>query len=100
MTNQRDIPVYKIGWRRPEHNEEVVWYKRQSSFGYYGFEPIFTKAEYHWQDDECTGCCYNGEDEEEMYKDGWKLFVLFDGHLAGADDMYTPLDEWERVLDD
>lgn len=100
MTNQRDIPVYKIGWRRPEHNEEVVWYMRRSSFGYYGFEPVFTRTEYHWQDEEYTGCCYNGEDEEDMHKDGWKLFVMFDGHLAGADDMYTPLDEWERVLDD
>ena len=98
MTNQIDMPVYKIRWRRPEHGEEVVWYRRQSSFGFYGFEPVFTKAEYHWQDDDCTGVCYNGEDEEAMYNQGYILYVLFDGTIAELDDLYTPLDDWDRVL--
>lgn len=35
-----------------------------------------------------------------MYNDGYKLYVLFDGNITEPDDMYTPLDEWERVLDD
>lgn len=88
------IPVYNVKDRQPKHGENIVWYRRRSSFGFYGFEPVFTEAEYHWQDDDCTGICYNGEDEIDMYSKGYKLYVLFDGYIVEPDDMYTPLDEW------
>ena len=42
------IPVYKVKIVNL-NTEEVVWYRRQSSFGFYGFEPVFTETEYHWQ---------------------------------------------------
>jgi hypothetical protein len=100
VSSQVPIPVYKIECRRPKHGDEIVWYKRLSSFGFYGFEPCFTQVEYHWQDEDGTGVCYDGESEDEMYKEGYKLYILLDGYIVEPDEKYTPLDEWEKALDD
>lgn len=95
----QQLTIYTVAERKPQHCESIIWYRKESCFGYYGFNPGFIEVCYQWIDTDFTGVCYDGEDEQEMLKEGYTLQILFDGYVAEPDWKYSLLDEWEEVLD-
>lgn len=89
------LKFYTLQDRIPKHDEEIIYLRPMSSFGYYGFEPKETTAGYCWfgydeqglhtgaqvgYDPEIelnfkVGDTFVDEDDPQVY---WKLEVMFD----------------------
>ena len=78
------LTFYRLSEKKPEHREDIIWLKCNSSFGYESFEPRELSAEYSWfevdEDGNQTGnqCCYTEGDGEIL--EGHVLEILFKGY--------------------
>ena len=111
------LKFYTLQDRIPSNGEEIVYLRSTSSFGYFGFEPKETTAEYCWfgydgqgihtgdqigydpdiDSNFKIGATFVDEDDPHVY---WKLEVLFDewcvtdfnGNSRGF--LWVPVDEY------
>lgn len=97
------ITFYRVGEKKPKHNEEIIWLKSTSVFAYEGFEPREITVDYCWFEiDECgeyTGiqCCYSEDDGETL--EGHALHMLFDGYIAQPEWLWCSVDDYWKALD-
>lgn len=97
------ITFYRVGEKRPKHNEEIIWLKSTSVFAYEGFEPREITVDYCWFEiDECgeyTGVqyCYSENDGDTL--EGHVLHMLFDGYIAEDNWLWCSVDDYWAALD-
>lgn len=79
------ITFQTVAEDKPTHNQEIVYLKPSTSFGFEGFSPRDCTAEYVWVeidengDDTGSQTIYNGEDTLE----GHRLQLMFDCWFPG-----------------
>lgn len=94
---------YRISEKKPKHNEDVIWLKSVSSFGYYGFEPKELTATYCWFEVDANGehngneCCYSEGDGESL--EGHSLAIMFGGYTVEPDWLWCSVDDYWDAFD-
>lgn len=93
----------------PAHDQEIIWLRKTSSYGFIGFDPISIKAEYQWMEyivedgkKSPTGnsICYSEEYPSKPENDGvvYELELLLDGYVADGQDLWiSSSDYWEAL---
>ena len=96
------IKFYNVSEKKPKHGEDIIWLRRQGSFGYYGYDPRQITVEYQWdilEDGEYNGtsCCY--ESESDFTSDEATLVILFDGQQVDEDDLWISVEDYWKCFD-
>jgi len=97
------ITFYRVSEKKPKHNEEIIWLKSTSNFGYDGFEPKEVTVEYCWFETDETGettgvqCWYSEEDGETL--EGHVLQIMFGGYFVEDNWLWCSVDDYWAALD-
>jgi hypothetical protein len=93
---------HTIEEKKPKHDQEIVYLRIGSEFGYAFFEPKVLQAEYRWEEIDEDGyptgddVIYNGESPKEM--EGHKLILLDeDGWELDNKALWMPVSEWLEI---
>ena len=94
---------YTVAERHPNHNESVIYLRPTSSFGFEGFKPCETVAEYCWfgvdSDGTHNGIQISYDVDDPGVPEGCKLEVMFDGWIAEDNWLWIPIEEYWSTLD-
>lgn len=106
------ITFNRVSERVPEHNQEIIWLQKTSSFDYYGFNPRQVSVEYQWTGfyinekgnklQTGSAICYNtGDSVPEQEKDGtfYEIDMLVDGWTLDTEDLWIDVEDYWKCFD-
>ena len=112
------IKFYTVAERKPKYQEDIIYMKPSSSFGFDGFNTMECQVEYVWEgyyEAEPTGnsVCYDPKedgikeigdyadlvDSPSVGGEFYKLELLFDGWIPEDNWLWTPVEEYWKSFE-